>query len=235
MQSWVECVAIQFGRTDMDTRTADLRLLVRAFQLSKMLAVTAELDLAGKIGTEPVGIDNLARACGAQPDALFRLLRALAAFGIFRVHADRTVSHSDNSLMLRREAQPTLHDAAMYRCMPSSWAVWGKLEHTVRTGQPAVEAVYGIPNFEYLAQHPDEAELFNNFMQHSPDDRQNAVAEAYDFGAIGTIVDIGGGNGGFVAVLLQKYRRLQAVLLDSATAVADSEKVLGPLKSRCVI
>src|SRR5205085_10986231 len=72
-------------------------------------------------------------------------------------------------------------------------------------------------------------------MQHSPDDRQNAVAEAYDFGAIGTLVDVGGGNGGFVAVLLQKYPRLQAVLLDSDIAVADAEKVLGPLKSRCEI
>ena len=110
----------------------DMQLLVRAFQLSKMVGVAAELGLADRIGTEPRSIGDLANESGAHPAMLYRLLRALAAFGIFRVHDNATVSHSQRSMLLRTDSKPTLHHAAMYRTMPSNWTVWGALAHTIR-------------------------------------------------------------------------------------------------------
>jgi len=223
------------GDNDGSSDLGDMQLLVRAFQLSKMLGVAAELGLADRVGTEPRNIGDLANESGAHPATLYRLLRALAAFGIFTLHDDATVSHSQRSLLLRNESKPTLHHAAMYRTMPSNWTLWGKLAHTIRTGEPAFEATFGVPNFEYLKQHPEEAKLFNSFMQFSPDDRQSAVVDAYDFSAIATIVDVGGGNGGLVVALLQKYPHLRAVLLDQENAVSGADKVLGPLISRCTV
>jgi hypothetical protein len=128
-----------------------------------------------------------------------------------------------------------LHHAARYWGMPSNWATWAQLEHTIRSGDPAFEAVFGVANFEYLKQHPDEAELFNRFMQHSPDDRHSAIAEAYDFSTTRTIVDLGGGNGALLATVLARNPEMRGILLDEESAVAHAPLVLGPLTTRCAI
>jgi hypothetical protein len=215
------------------TTQIDIALLIRAFQLSRMLSVAAELDVADRIQDHPVAVGDLARDCGAHPGMLLRMLRALAAFGIFAVDDEGRVGHSQASRLLRRDADPTLHHAARYWTMHSNWAAWEKLEHTIRTGEPAFEAVFGMANFEYLKLHPEEGELFNRFMQHSPDDRHNAVAEGYDFSSIGTIVDVGGGNGALLAVLLRKYLELSGVLFDQENALKVALTVLGPAAARC--
>lgn len=200
-----------------------------------MISVAAGLDLADRIHDQPRRADEIAAECGAHPAMLLRMIRALAAFGIFSVDARGAVQHTARSRLLRRDATPTLHHAARYRGLPGNWAAWANLEHTIRSGEPAFEAVFGLPNFDYLNQHPDEAELFNRFMQNSPDDRQNAVAEVYDFSTTGTIVDVGGGNGAFLAAVLARNPDMRGVLLDEETAVAQAPAVLGPLTSRCAI
>jgi hypothetical protein len=58
---------------------ADLALLVRAFQISKMLQVAAALGLADRVDDGPKNITALAVECGANASMLLRLCRALAA------------------------------------------------------------------------------------------------------------------------------------------------------------
>ena len=112
---------------------------------------------------------------------LLRLIRALAAFKIFHVDAADMVSQTPRSSCLRKDAKPTLHHAARYWTMHSTWQSWAALEQAVRKGTSAFDVAFGIENFAYLAQHPDEAALFDLFMQHSPDDRHAAVVRAYNF------------------------------------------------------
>ena len=219
----------------MQREMTDITLLIRAFQLSRMLSVAAELDIADHINDHPISIADLAHACAAHPGMLLRMLRALAAFGIFTVDDEGQVTHSQASRLLRRDSNPTLHHAARYWTMHSNWTAWEKLEHTIRTGEPAFESTFNMPNFEYLKLHPEEAELFNRFMQHSPDDRHNAIADAYDFSSIRTIVDIGGGNGALLATLLRKYPESNGVLFDQENAVKNASDVLGSVATRCRI
>lgn len=213
----------------------DIAVLIRAFQLSRMLSVAAGLGIADHINDHPVPVKDLARMCGTHSGMLLRMLRALAAFGIFSVDNNVQVSHSPASRLLRRDSNPTLHYAARYWTMHSNWAAWEKLEHTIRTGEPAFESTFNMPNFEYLKLHPEEAELFNRFMQHSPDDRHNAIADAYDFSSMQTIVDIGGGNGALLATLLRKYPKSNGVLFDQENVVKHASDVLGPVATRCRI
>lgn len=212
-----------------------MRVLIRAFQISKMLNVAASLGLADRIGDAPRPFSSLAQECAAHPEMLLRLCRALAAFGIFSVDDSGNIGHTARSRLLRRDSRPTLHHAALYWTMPSNWAAWAALEDTVRTGKPAFEAVFGMPNFAYLEAHPAEARLFDAFMQHSPDDRHAAVADAYDFSGVKTLVDVGGGNGGFVKATLTKYPPLQAVLFDQKEVVANAPMTLGGCAERCTI
>src|SRR5579871_1511917 len=189
-----------------------MRVLIRAFQISKMLNVAAALGVADRIGETPRPLSAVAEECGANTEVLLRLCRALAAFGIFSVDDTGNIAHTARSRLLRSDSHPTLHDAARYWTMPSNWAAWAALEDTVRTGKPAFESVFGTPNFAYLEGHPDEARLFDAFMQHSPDDRHAAVVDAYDFSTAKLLVDVAGGNGGFVKEALTKNVHLRAVL-----------------------
>jgi len=213
----------------------NMAVLIRSFQLAKMLQVAANLGLADRISDKPRPIAELARECGADPAMLLRLSRALAAFGIFAVDAEGNIANTARSLQLRRDAKPTLHYAARYWTMPSNWAAWSRLEDTIRTGKPAFELEYGMPNFEYLKQHPDAAELFDAFMQHSPDGRHAAVVEAYDFSNAHQIVDVGGGNGALLAAILAANPNARGLLFDRANVVSGSNPTLGAHIGRCIV
>ncbi len=215
------------------TPFAEMVMHVRALQLSAMLHGAAEIGLADRIGDRPRPVGELAAETGANADMLLRLCRALAAFEIFSVDAEGQVGHTPKSRCMRSDATPTLHYAARFWGMPSTWATWGRFEHTLRTGEPAFEQVYGMANFDYLKGAADEAQIFDAFMQHSPDDRHRAVAAAYEFA--GTVVDIGGGNGGLLQVILTAYPEARGVLYDQPHVVAGAGDVLGPLADRCTV
>jgi hypothetical protein len=204
----------------------DMAFLLRAFQVSKMLEVAAALELADRVDDGPKPITSLALEAGVEPTMLLRLCRALAAFDIFVVDADGNLSQSSRSMHLRQSAAPTLHHAARYYASPHITASWAKLEHAVRTGESAFQSVYGMPKFEYLKMHPDEAEIFDAFMRHSPEDRHAAVVEAYDFSEARLVVDIGGGNGALLAAILAANPQTMGLLFDQAHVVPGATRTL---------
>jgi hypothetical protein len=214
---------------------ADLALLVRAFQISKMLQVAAALGLADRVDDGPKSITALAVECGANASMLLRLCRALAAFGIFSVDSAGNVSQSARSVWLRTQAEPTLHYAALYWTTRGSWSAWGSLEHAIRTGECPFEEAFGQPMFSYLKEHPEEAGIFQQFMEHSPDDRHAAVVEAYDFSGVRVVVDVGGGNGALLQAILTANSQTEGVLYDQDVVVAAAPTVLAKagLGDRC--
>jgi hypothetical protein len=72
-------------------------------------------------------------------------------------------------------------------------------------------------------------------MQNSPDDRHNAVAEAYDFASAHLVVDVGGGNGALLATILAKNPSVRGVLFDQPNVVVGAETVLSDVADRCAI
>lgn len=214
---------------------ANLALLVRAFQISKMLQVAAALGLSDRVDDGPKSITALAIECGANASMLLRLCRALAAFGIFSVDSAGNVSQSARSAWLRTQAEPTLHYAALYWTTPGSWSAWGSLEHAIRNGECPFEEVFGRPMFSYLKEHAEEAEIFQQFMEHSPDDRHAAVVEAYDFSGVRVVVDVGGGNGALLQAILTANSQADGLLYDQDAVVAAAPALLAKagLGDRC--
>jgi hypothetical protein len=213
----------------------DILLMVRAYQISKMIEVAAALDLPDRLAKGPRLAETLAQECGADARMLLRLCRALAAFGIFSVDAKGTVSHSDQSQWLRRDAHPTLYHAARYWTTRGNWLAWAGLETAVRTGQSPFRVVHGQTAFDYLRDHQDEAALFDLFMQHSPDDRHAAVVAAYDFSNGGLVVDVGGGNGALLAAMLSADPQARGLLFDQHTVVSGAPDTLSRYQDRCRI
>ena len=191
-----------------------LDLLIRGFQVSRMLRLVADLAVADKLPDDgALNVDDLASSCGVQAAPLMRVLRALAAFDVFRVTVDGQVSHSARSRLLRSDAPTSLHTAARFWAAPGSWRAWGELDAALTGGIPH-QAAWQTSRFDYLRQHADEARLFDAFMAGMRDDRHQAVAAAYDFSGANLIVDVGGGNGETLRCILRRFPGAHGLVID---------------------
>jgi len=199
---------------------AALDRLIRGFQISRMIRLVADLTLADRIAPEASRrVADLAAECKVNATPLLRILRALASFGIFRVTASGEISHSPLSLLLRTDTPGSLHHGARFWTGPGSWQAWGELDVALADGIPH-QAAWNMGRFDYLRQHPDEARVFDEFMAHFPDDRQQALADAYDFSGAGLIADIGGGNGEALRRILGRFPVPRGLLFDRDDVVA---------------
>jgi len=198
--------------TDLDHQELDL--LLRGFQVSRMLRLIADLGVADKIPTDgTLTAQELSAACGVQADPLLRVLRALAAFGVFKFTGDGTVAHTPRSRLLRTDTPNNLHHAARFWAGPGSWKAWGMLD-VAMTGDVPHEAAWKTGRFAYLREHPDEARAFDLAMANSPENRHAAVAAAYDFSAADLIADIGGGNGAMLRHILARFPKPRGLVFD---------------------
>jgi hypothetical protein len=98
--------------------------------------------------------------------------------------------------------------------LASPWITggWERLLESVQTGRPGLEQALGMPIFDWLAQHPEEASLFSETMVSFHGAEPAAVAGAYDFSSMTTIVDVGGATGNLLSAILRKYPRLVSTL-----------------------
>lgn len=202
-----------------DDRTA-LDLLIRGFQISRILRLVADIAVADRIEPEGhVGIDALAEACGVRAQPLIRVLRALAAFGVFTVTVDDRIGHTPRSRLLRTDTQNSMGHSARFWTAPGSWAAWGMLDAAMTGGVPQM-AAWTMGRFEYLRAHPDEARGFDAMMANFPDNRHTAIAAAYDFSSAALIADIGGGNGEALRNILARFPETRGLLFDSDDVVS---------------
>lgn len=192
----------------------ELDLLLRGFQVSRMLRLVADLRIADKIAPDDaISVSDLAKSCIVLPDPLIRVLRALAAFGVFNVSGDGTISHTVRSLLLRTDTPNSMHYSAQFWTGPGSWKAWSMLD-VAMTGAIPYEAAWKMSRFSYLRQHPEEARVFDAMMANFPDNRHAAIAAGYDFSAVRVIADIGGGNGAALRQILTRFSGPHGLVFD---------------------
>ena len=207
--------------THLDPDREALDLLLRGFQVSRMLRLVADLGVADKIaGDGAIPIHELATACAVRPEPLTRVLRALASFLIFQISVDGHVSHSPRSRLLRTDTPNSMHHSARFWTGPGSWKAWGALDAAMTGGSPH-EAAWNMSRFSYLRQHPDEARAFDAMMANFPDNRHASLAETYDFSGTRLIADIGGGNGSALRHILSRFPTHQGVLFDREDVISS--------------
>ena len=202
-----------------DGERAALDLLLRGFQVSRMLRLVADLGVADHISSGGgVPINDLAAACDVQPQPLIRILRALAAFSIFSVAPDGSVAHTARSRLLRTDTTNSMRHAAQFWASAGPWEAWGQLDIALTGGVPH-DAAWKISRFDYLRAHPEEARLFDSMMAHFPDNRHAAIAAAYDFSNSRLIADIGGGDGTTLYEILTCFPTASGLVFDREDVV----------------
>ena len=180
---------------------------------SRCLHVVAELGVADHIGDGTVAVKQLASACGADPDGLDRVLLLLTASGIFERHAEG-YRHTEASRLLCTEHPMSMRAFARMMGLPVIRASFDQLEHSVRTGSPAIELAAPDGLWPYLIGHPDEAQIFGQAMTGKAAADTAAVLGAYDFGRFDTIADIGGGRGHLLRAVLDAVPSAEGILFD---------------------
>src|SRR4051794_15472925 len=184
------------------------------------LSVAASLGIADLLAAGPRPNDELARETGSHPEALYRLLRTLAALGVLHEEDGRRFSLAELGEPLRADAPDSLRDWAIFSGRPYHRDAWSAFGESVRTGENAFRLVYGIGPWEYRASRPEEDAIFNAAMAAHTRVVTAALLDAYDFGRFATIVDVGGGNGQLLRALLGAHPGLRAILFDQPQVVA---------------
>ena len=187
--------------------------LTNAVVPARCLHVAAELGVADQIENEPVAIGELASRCGADPDALDRVLRLLAAHGVFAPRAGG-YGHTEASRLLRSDHPMSMRAFPRMMGLPVFWDSLGRLDHSVRTDSPAINLVEPEGLWAYFQDHPAEAQIFGQAMTAKAGADIAAVLGTYDFSCFSTIADIGGGRGHLLRTVLDAVPTARGILFD---------------------
>ena len=166
--------------------SAQMVQLINGYQVSQALHAAATLGIADLLRDGPLCSDKLADRVGADRDALYRLLRALAAVGVFHEHAARTFDLTELGACLRSDAPEPVGPWAVYIGRPYYWQVWSHLLYSVRTGKYAFPHVHGVSSWEYRVADREENAIFNAAMTGNTRSVTEAVVAAYDFSPFST-------------------------------------------------
>ena len=187
--------------------------MVTGYYLSRALHAAATLGVADLLAAGPRHHRELAAATGTHAPALNRMLRLLASAGVFTEDDGGRFALTPMGEFLRAGVPGSMR-AAVLLFGGTTQDVWGDLLHSVRTGEPAFPRRFGVDSFTYLAQHPEEAANFDAAMADFTRHIAAAVAATYDFSALGTVVDVGGGNGALLAGILQATPGPRGIVFD---------------------
>lgn len=189
--------------------------------LARCLHVVANLGVADALDNAPHSVAAIASHTGSDAGALARVLRLLAAYDVFSLD-DGFVSHTPASRLLRSDHPQSMRPFAQMFGLPVNWAALGELEHSVRSGQPAVTRVHPGSYWDYLADHPHDSEIFNSAMAAKSHGQVASVMASFDFSGFREIGDIGGGRGHLLQAVLEVVPAARGVLFDLPHVAAEA-------------
>ena len=214
--------------------------LALGYLASRGLHVATELGIADLLKDGPKSIAELARATGAHQHSLYRLLRMLAGHGVFAEEPSGQFRLTPMASVLQVGAAGSVHDAVqMIGDMAgdgSWWAAVGHQRHSVMTGESGFTYVHGMGFFDYLAQHPEAGTWFDRGLANFATVENAAIVSSYDFGQFRRVVDVGGGQGGFLTEVLKAFPGVTGVLYDRPQVIQEPTYLTAAgLMARCEI
>jgi predicted transcriptional regulator len=177
--------------------------------------VAATLKIADFVSQGLSAISQLAEVTGTDQDTLERVLSHLTSA--------RVLDRDDQGRYTLTELGELLlddHPAGMRRRLDIEGAIgradlsFFQLLHTVRTGEAAYSAQFGRTFWEDLSLHPELSKSFDVLMGSDVAAEAPAIVAAYDWGSLGHVIDVGGGNASLLIALLTAFPALQGAVVD---------------------
>jgi DNA-binding transcriptional ArsR family regulator len=210
-----------------DAAIADARrllALVNGGWATQAIGVAARLGLADRLAAGPCSADALADALGLHAPSLTRLLRALVTLEVCEARDDGRYALGALGAPLCRDAVPSLAAWATY-ASEDSWALWGRLADSVRSGVSARQASRvddgGAPSADaYAGAGPTFDRAMAELLRLDVD----AIVAAIDLAGCRTLVDVGGGAGDLLVAMLAANPDVAGVLVERP-ALAEAARV----------
>lgn len=176
-----------------------------------------ELGLPDALASAPRTSGELEALGYGERERLFRLMRALAAYGVVRYtgagrfalgRLGRALAGSESMAPMLLYANASWHTQAYFL-----------LAHSMRENRPSFEAAHGMPLFAYLQQHPEARKRFDGAMRALTALFAYPFAAAYDFTGTEHVVDVGGGDGALLSIVLERFAHLRGTVFELPEAL----------------
>lgn len=201
------------------------------------LRMISDLGVADALTDGPLPVSELAGRTGAHPDALRRAMRVLVAQQVFEEPSLGVFALNETSQPLRSDHPLSARDA--FSLLSCDLHAWAEAAHSMRTGEPAFEHVHGTTRWNYLDEHPEDAERFHRRMRSASRQWGTLLASCYPWAGDEDVVDVGGGTGGVLAELLHVFPGMRGHLLDQPSVVEAAPTVLSAhnpeVADRCTV
>lgn len=179
-----------------------------------------QLELPENLAAGRHSVPALAEATGTDAVALSRLLDYLVALGVCEGGRQDGYRLSAAGEMLRPDVPGSVREYVML-VGEEFYPVWPHLAHTVRTGGPSFARVHGKDIYSYMADNAEAGRRFDTAMN-SGKVLFQSIPQAYDFGSLGQVADIGGGNGELLAEILHHHPATSGLLFELPETVAPA-------------
>jgi hypothetical protein len=200
--------------------------LVLSKTITQALGAVAQLKVADFLKDGPRAIAELAAQTGAHEQALYRVMRMLAGYGVFREIGTNQFELTDQGQLLRSDVSPTLREFAILFADPVHNAAYAEALHSVRTGGTAFAKTHGEEIFDYFTKDPSFFTVFNDAMTANSSRLTASISASYDFTEVNKLADVGGGVGFLLNEVLQRNPHLEGELFDLPEVVADAEAAI---------
>lgn len=217
---------------DLNDPSHRLLRLLGGKWVTAALTAAAELGIADLLAEEPQTCEQLAARLQCDGASLLRLMRVLGGEGLFDQDVEGRYSLTEMGEQLR---DGQLRQLARFVGSDFNWAPWPHLSAAVQGGPSAFERAHGQPLFEYLDDHEQDSALYHSAVDEFTKREARALAQAFDFTDVETVVDVGGGLGTLLIELTEAWPSVHGVLYDRpqvAEAASARFSELG-LSRRC--
>jgi SAM-dependent methyltransferase len=239
------------GKATMDTPSADpaapgavpaaphAQLIEMGIAIWKARAVyaAAALGLPDFLARGPRSAEELAAETKTHAPSLYRLLRALAACGLFREPRPRLFAITPLGAALQSGAPGAARSTILTLAGDWQWKAWDHFLHSLRTGEPGLKSSSGKSLFDFLAACPEDGARFDDAMVGMHGALGPALVAAYDFSKFASVVDVGGGTGRLLEALLGSDAKQKGVLFEQPATAAFARQHLQNtgLAERCEV
>jgi ubiquinone/menaquinone biosynthesis C-methylase UbiE len=214
------------GSSEPTKEAAVILRMAFAFVTSQVVYQAAELSLADHLSSGGLSARELADKIGVDLEALERVLEALVAFGVLKHEGEAKFGLTAIGELLRSDVPGSLRATVRFLAGRWAWRAFEQLGHSIGTGNPSFDHVWGMSNFEYWERHPDVLKIHDDAMTGLTATETARILAAYDFSPYRKIVDVGGGNGALLAAILDQHRQTDGILADLPHVVSLATEVL---------
>ncbi|KAE8711972.1 hypothetical protein F3Y22_tig00110266pilonHSYRG00030 [Hibiscus syriacus] len=179
----------------------------------------------------PMTLSELTTTLGCEPSRLHRIMRFLVHYRIFKeepVTVD-SIGFALTSLSRRliRHGERSMAALILLESSPVMLAPWHSLSAHVNSWNSPFEAANGKDVWSYAAVNPGHSKLINDAMACDAKVVVSAVIEGCPqvFDGIKSLVDVGGGNGTALSMLVKVFPWIHGINFDLPHVVAVAPKV----------